>query len=63
MGCWRNKFLQRRSSNFKEDKHLTVDEMIDALESVLGGVISAIGLYTLSRNLDSSGECCRSIKV
>ena len=38
MGCWRNKFLQRRSSNFKEDKHLTVDEMIDALESVLGAL-------------------------
>lgn len=38
MGCWRNKFLQRHNSNFKEDKHLTVDEMIDALESVLGAL-------------------------
>ena len=28
-----------------------------------GGVISAIGLYTLSRSVSSSGECCRSIKV
>lgn len=38
MGCWRNKFLQRHNSNFKEDKHLTVDEMIDALERVLGAL-------------------------
>lgn len=37
-GCWRNKFLQRHNSNFKEDKHLTVDEMIDALERVLGAL-------------------------
>ena len=42
MGCWRNKFLQRHNSNFKEDKHLTVDEMIDALERVLGALYQAL---------------------
>ena len=57
MGCWRNKFLQRHNSNFKEDKHLTVDEMIDALESVLGA------LYTLSGNLDGSEEYHRGIEL
>ena len=35
MGCWRNKFLQRQSSNFKEDKKLTVDEIIESLENIL----------------------------
>ena len=38
MGCWRNKFLQHQSSNFKEDKKLTVDEIIESLENVLQAI-------------------------